>query len=62
MTATCCRMPWHFYAELRDRFGLDKDEYLKLNDILGKEKPQGGFDKADLGQHPGCPPRLRGRQ
>jgi acetyl/propionyl-CoA carboxylase alpha subunit len=34
-----------FYAELRDRFGLDKGEYLKLNDILGKEKPQGGFDK-----------------
>jgi len=34
-----------FYAELRGRFGLEKDEYLKLNDILGKEKPQGGFDK-----------------
>ena len=34
-----------FYAELRDRFGLEKGEYLKLNDILGKEKPQGGFDK-----------------
>jgi len=35
-----------FYAELRDRFGLEKGEYLKLNDILSKEKPQGGFDKA----------------
>jgi len=34
-----------FYAELRDRFGLQKEEYLKLNDILGKEKPQGGLDK-----------------
>jgi biotin carboxyl carrier protein len=35
-----------FYAELRDKFGLEKGEYLKLNDILSKEKPQGGFDKA----------------
>ena len=34
-----------FYAELRDKFGLEKGEYLKLNDILSKEKPQGGFDK-----------------
>jgi acetyl/propionyl-CoA carboxylase alpha subunit len=34
-----------FYAELRERFGLHKDEYSKLNDILSKEKPQGGFDK-----------------
>jgi len=34
-----------FYAELRDRFGLEKGEYFKLNDILSKEKPQGGFDK-----------------
>ena len=34
-----------FYAELRGKFGLEKGEFLKLNDILGKEKPQGGFDK-----------------
>ncbi len=35
-----------FYADLRSRFGLEKDEYTKLNDLLGKDKPQGGFDKA----------------
>ena len=35
-----------FYAELRGKFGLEKGEFLKLNEILGKEKPQGGFDKA----------------
>jgi acetyl/propionyl-CoA carboxylase alpha subunit len=34
-----------FYAELRERFGLDKDDYRKLNDMLSKDKPQGGFDK-----------------
>jgi acetyl/propionyl-CoA carboxylase alpha subunit len=34
-----------FYAELRNRFGLEKDEYLKLNEILGKDAPQGGFDQ-----------------
>jgi acetyl/propionyl-CoA carboxylase alpha subunit len=34
-----------FYADLRDKFGLDKDEFVKLNDILSKDKPQGGFDK-----------------
>jgi biotin carboxyl carrier protein len=33
-----------FYADLREKFGLDKDGFLKLNDILGKDKPQGGFD------------------
>ncbi len=33
-----------FYADLRDKFGLDKGEFVKLNDILGKDKPQGGFD------------------
>ncbi len=33
-----------FYAELREKFGLGKDEFVKLNDILGKDKPQGGFD------------------
>ncbi len=34
-----------FYAELRAKFKLDKDDFLKLNDILAKDKPQGGFDK-----------------
>jgi len=34
-----------FYAELRETFGLDKDDYVKLNEILGKEKPQGDYDK-----------------
>ena len=33
-----------FYASLRDKFGLKKEEFVKLNDILSKDKPQGGFD------------------
>ncbi len=33
-----------FYAELREKFGLEKAEFAKLNDILNKDKPQGGFD------------------
>jgi len=35
-----------FYAELREKFGLGKNEFVKLNDILAKEKPQGGYDAA----------------
>ncbi|PLX78754.1 MAG: biotin carboxylase, partial [Desulfuromonas sp.] len=35
-----------FYAELRERFGLGKDDFVKLNEILAKESPQGGFDAA----------------
>jgi acetyl/propionyl-CoA carboxylase alpha subunit len=35
-----------FYAELRAKFNLGKDDFVKLNDILAKEKPQGGFDAA----------------
>jgi hypothetical protein len=34
-----------FYAELREKFNLDKGEFVKLNEILSKDKPQGGFDK-----------------
>ncbi|RME40505.1 MAG: biotin carboxylase [Deltaproteobacteria bacterium] len=34
-----------FYAQLRETFGLSKDEFAKLQDILAKEKPQGGYDK-----------------
>ncbi len=33
-----------FYAQLREKFGLKKEDFIKLNNILGKEKPQGGFD------------------
>ncbi len=33
-----------FYADLRDKFGLEKDDFVKLNELLGKDKPQGGFD------------------
>lgn len=33
-----------FYADLRETFGLDKDDYVKLNEILGNNKPQGNFD------------------
>ncbi|MHB8708813.1 MAG: ATP-binding protein [Desulfuromonadales bacterium] len=35
-----------FYAELREKFGLGKNDFVKLNDILAKEKPQGGYDAA----------------
>ncbi len=33
-----------FYADLRETFALGKEDYVKLNDILAKEKPQGGMD------------------
>ncbi|MCK4503003.1 MAG: biotin carboxylase [Desulfuromonadales bacterium] len=33
-----------FYAELRNKFSVSKQEFVKLNDILGKTKPQGGYD------------------
>ncbi|MCK4623243.1 MAG: biotin carboxylase [Desulfuromonadales bacterium] len=33
-----------FYVELREKFALKKEEFVKLNDILSKDKPQGGFD------------------
>ncbi|PLX91672.1 MAG: biotin carboxylase [Desulfuromonas sp.] len=39
-----------FYAELRDTFKLKKEEFIKLNDILGKAKPQGGYDAATWAQ------------
>ncbi|WP_026362334.1 biotin/lipoyl-containing protein [Geopsychrobacter electrodiphilus] len=34
-----------FYAGLRDRFGLDKDDYLKLTKMLSNDKPQGNLDQ-----------------
>ncbi|ACG71736.1 biotin/lipoyl attachment domain-containing protein [Anaeromyxobacter sp. K] len=33
-----------FYVALRERFGLKREEYYKLNEILQKEEPQDGFD------------------
>jgi acetyl/propionyl-CoA carboxylase alpha subunit len=33
-----------FYVELRKTFNLRKEEYYKLDDILGSEVPQGGYD------------------
>jgi len=34
----------HFYRTLREQFGFEREEYFKLNDVLNKEKPQGGYD------------------
>jgi acetyl/propionyl-CoA carboxylase alpha subunit len=33
-----------FYADLREKFGLGKEDFAKLNDLLSKDKPQGGLD------------------
>ncbi len=33
-----------FYATLRDKLGLKKEEFVKLDAMLGKDKPQAGFD------------------
>ncbi len=35
-----------FYVELRRTFGLERHEFYKLNEILAKEAPQGGYDAA----------------
>ena len=35
-----------FYATLREKFGLDKDSYFRLNELLQKAEPQGGLDAA----------------
>ncbi len=34
-----------FYSDLRNKFGLDKGDYVKLTALLEKEKPQGGLDQ-----------------
>ncbi len=34
-----------FYAELRSKFNLGKEDFVKLNALLAKEKPQGGYDE-----------------
>jgi len=33
-----------FYSTLCEKFKLKMDDYFKLNEILQKEKPQGGYD------------------
>ncbi len=33
-----------FSRSLREKFGLERDQYFELCEILKKEKPQGGFD------------------
>ncbi len=35
-----------FYQELRGTFGLRREEFYKLNEILKSEAPQGGYDAA----------------
>ena len=35
-----------FYVALRKTFGLRREEFYKLNDILKNEEPQGGYDAA----------------
>ncbi|MDR3579349.1 MAG: biotin carboxylase N-terminal domain-containing protein [Oryzomonas sp.] len=34
----------HFYRTLREKLGLERDEYFLLNELLKKDLPQGGFD------------------
>jgi len=34
-----------FYAQLRDAFGLDKGEFLKLSELLANDKAQGDYDQ-----------------
>ncbi|MFK5925239.1 MAG: biotin carboxylase N-terminal domain-containing protein [Desulfuromusa sp.] len=33
-----------FYAELRSKFSINKEDFVKLNAILSQSKPQGGYD------------------
>jgi len=33
-----------FYADLREKLGLEKGDFVKLNELLAKDKPQGGID------------------
>ncbi len=39
-----------FYAELREKFELEKGEFAKLDTILSKTKPQGGYSKETWAQ------------
>ena len=36
----------HFYRTLREKLGLEREEYFKLNEIVKKKKPPVGFDAA----------------
>ncbi|BDG10201.1 ATP-binding protein [Anaeromyxobacter paludicola] len=42
--------PLRFYQQLRHTFGLERQEYYKLDEILRNEAPQGGYD-ADTWAH-----------
>ncbi|MDD2580679.1 MAG: biotin carboxylase N-terminal domain-containing protein [Desulfuromonadaceae bacterium] len=35
----------HFFRTIREKLGLERDEYFKLNELLKNDKPQGGFDE-----------------
>jgi acetyl/propionyl-CoA carboxylase alpha subunit len=39
-----------FYADLRNKFGLEKGDYVKLSAMLEKDKPQGGLDQETWNQ------------
>jgi acetyl/propionyl-CoA carboxylase alpha subunit len=39
-----------FYAELRQTFGLQREEFYKLAEILRSERPQGGYDAETWGR------------
>ena len=34
----------HFYRTLREKLGLEREEYFKLNELVKMETPQAGFD------------------
>ncbi len=40
----------HFSRTLREKFGLARDEYFTLHEILKNDAPQGGFDQATWDQ------------
>lgn len=40
----------NFYRTLREKLGLARDEYFKLNELLKSDTPQGGFDEDMWGQ------------
>ncbi|MDX2480137.1 MAG: biotin carboxylase N-terminal domain-containing protein [Desulfuromusa sp.] len=39
-----------FYAELRDKFSVSKEEFVKLDGILSQTKPQGGYNEETWAQ------------
>jgi acetyl/propionyl-CoA carboxylase alpha subunit len=40
----------HFYRTLREKLGLGREEYFKLNDLVKMEEPQAGFDEETWAQ------------